>query len=426
MSNYLSIKKAELQDILKNLNIEYKEFKSRNLNLDMSRGKPCLDQIKISSPMLDVITSTSECKTETNIDCRNYGLYDGIPEIKRLFAEIMDVNASEVIVGGNSSLNMMFDFISCCMTHGIKGCEPWIKQDKVKFLCPAPGYDRHFDISSYFGMELISVPMTKFGPDMDIIEELIKNDKQIKGVWCIPKYSNPTGITYSDETVRRFAKLNPAARDFCIIWDNAYAIHDINDSPDELLGIMGECIKVNSQDMLVIFCSTSKVTFSGSGVAAMAAAEPILSQMRERYRIQTIGFDKINQLRHILFFENYGGILNHMEKNREILEPKFEAVLKILDKNFHDNPVISWTKPNGGYFISVDVYPNCAKRVVKLCKDAGVLLTPAGATYPNRLDPKDSNIRLSPTCPPVDELNTAMELFCLCVKIAILEKIINI
>ena len=420
-----SMRKNELEEEKRRLLDEYNKFKEKNLKLDMSRGKPSKEQVELSSSMLDIINSKSVCETREGVDCRNYGLLDGIMEIRELFAEIMQVSPEQVFVGGNSSLNMMFDTISCYMTHGVCENEPWIKQGDVKFLCPVPGYDRHFSILEYFGIGMITVPMTDNGPDMDIVEKLVSTDDTIKGIWCVPKYSNPEGITYSDDTVRRFAKLRPAASDFRIFWDNAYAIHGITDKPDILLNLMDECVKEGNEDLPIIFCSTSKVTFPGSGVAAMAASLENMKEIRRRYSFQTIGFDKINQLRHIYFFKNYSGVLRHMQKHKNILKPKFDIVINYLNNELADYGVAKWKVPNGGYFISVDVTDGCANRVVELCKDAGVILTPAGATYPYKNDPYDRNIRIAPTYPPESELKSAMELFCICVKLASIEKQLN-
>lgn len=415
-SDKLQIEKRKLLD-------EYNDFKSKGLKLDMSRGKPGVEQLNISAKILDIINSTSDCKTREGVECRNYGLADGIPEIKELFGKLMQVPSDWVIVGGNSSLNMMFDTFTCLMTQGIAGCAPWIKQDKIKFLCPSPGYDRHFAILDYYNVEPIVVPMNNDGPDMDIVEELVSNDESIKGIWCVPKYSNPTGITYSYEVVKRFSKLNPKAKDFRIFWDDAYAIHDISETPDKLISVMNESIKNGTEDNIIVFCSTSKITFPGSGVAAMASSPNNLEVLKKRYSIQTIGYDKINQLRHMHFFKDFNGMLAHMKKHKEILKPKFDMVLNKLRMNFNDNKLVKWTNPKGGYFISVDVMEGCAKRVVELCKNAGLILTPAGATYPKGKDLKDSNIRIAPTYPPVNELEQAMNLFCIAVKIASIERI---
>lgn len=421
--NYLNMSKSELTQQLEQLQDEYKKYCDMGLKLDMSRGKPGAEQLNLSEGLLKTIVSNDDCKTADGLDCRNYGVLTGIPEIKEMFAELLGVEENEIMVGGNSSLNMMFDTVSAMMTAKVNGGTPWAKLDKVKWLCPAPGYDRHFGITEYFGIEMITVPMTSQGPDMDMVEELVSNDSSIKGIWCVPKYSNPQGITYSDETVTRFAKLKPAADDFRIIWDNAYAIHDIAEQGDTLLNIMEECKKYGNEDLPIIFASTSKITFPGAGVACMAASEKNMKFFLKKYTIQTIGYDKLNMLRHVKFFGNYQGLLAHMQKHRAVLEPRFKAVTDKLDAELSGLGIAQWVNPKGGYFVSVDVLEGCAKRVVQLCKDAGVVLTGAGATYPYGKDPKDSNIRLAPTLPPVEELEIAMNLFCLSTKIAALEKL---
>lgn len=421
--NYLNMSKSELAQQLEQLQDEYKKYCDMGLKLDMSRGKPGAEQLNLSEGLLKTIVSNDDCKTADGLDCRNYGVLTGIPEIKEMFAELLGVEENEIMVGGNSSLNMMFDTVSAMMTANVNGGTPWAKLDKVKWLCPAPGYDRHFGITEYFGIEMITVPMTSQGPDMDMVEELVSNDSSIKGIWCVPKYSNPQGITYSDETVTRFAKLKPAADDFRIIWDNAYAIHDIAEQGDTLLNIMDECKKYGNEDLPIIFASTSKITFPGAGVACMAASDKNMKFFLNKYTIQTIGYDKLNMLRHVKFFGNYQGLLAHMQKHRAVLEPRFKAVTDKLDAELSGLGIAQWVNPKGGYFVSVDVLEGCAKRVVQLCKDAGVVLTGAGATYPYGKDPKDSNIRLAPTLPPVEELEIAMNLFCLSTKIAALEKL---
>jgi DNA-binding transcriptional MocR family regulator len=330
------------------------------------------------------------------------------------------------MVGGSSSLNMMFDAIACMMTAPIvQGCKPWYEVKDRKFLCPVPGYDRHFGITQYFGFEMIPVPMDENGPDMDMVEKLVAEDDSIKGIWCVPKYSNPTGITYSDETVRRFAALKPAAKDFRIMWDNAYCIHDVTDTPDTLLNIMDECAKHGNEDLPILFCSTSKITFAGAGVAAMAASDANMNVFYEKYKYQVISFDKLNMLRHVKFFKNYDGVMEHMQKHKAVLKPKFEVVVDALNAELGGSNIASWTNPNGGYFVSVDVFEGTAKRVVSLCKEAGVVLTGAGATYPLGIDPQDKNIRIAPSFPPVEELKTAMEVFCVCTKLAACEKILG-
>ena len=425
MVDYLSYSKEQLSAEKAELQRQYDAFKAQQLKLDMSRGKPGVDQTDLSLGLFDVLSSHTGFHAENGLDCRNYGLLDGLPEMKRLFGELMDVPAENVFVAGNSSLNLMFDCIASMMEQGAGGHTPWNKQGKIKFLCPSPGYDRHFGITEYFGFEMLPVPMTDFGPDMDEVERLVASDDKIKGIWCVPKYSNPLGITYSDETVRRFAYLKPAAPDFRVMWDNAYCVHDITDTPDKLLSLYDECQKAGTEDMVLYFSSTSKITFPGSGVAAFAASEKNMKEFKRRYSFQTIGFDKLNQLRHIRYFKDSNGLLEHMKLHKSVLRPKFEAVLSILERDLQGRGIARWTRPNGGYFVSVNVLSGCAKRVVSLCKEAGVVLTPAGATYPLGEDPNDSNIRLAPTYPPVSELVLAMDLFCICVRLAAAEKLLK-
>ena len=424
--DYLKCSAQELEQEYASLKKQYEDEKGKGLSLNMARGKPGKAQLDLSLGMLDVINSSSEFVGADGMDCRNYGILKGIDECRQLFAEILGVEKENVMVGGSSSLNMMFDTISCMMTKPIvEGCKPWYEVENRKFLCPVPGYDRHFGITGYYGFEMIPVPMTEDGPDMDMVEELVASDDSIKGIWCVPKYSNPQGITYSDETVRRFAALKPAAKDFRIMWDNAYCIHDVTDTPDELLNIMDACKEAGNEDMPILFCSTSKITFPGAGVAAMAASENNMKVFTERYNFEVISYDKLNMLRHVKYFGNYQGVLNHMKKHKEVLQPKFEIVLNALETELAPTATAQWTKPNGGYFVSVDVLPRTAKRVVQLCKEAGVVLTGAGATYPLGKDPKDSNIRIAPSFPPNSELEQAMEIFCICAKLAACEKLIN-
>ena len=421
--NYFEMSKEELDAQLEKFKNEYAEYKKMNLNLDMSRGKPGDEQLDLSEGLFTAVLAGKDCKALNGVDCRNYGVLDGIPRIKEMFARILGVDVSEVMVGGNSSLNMMFDTVSAMMTKNVNGGIPWGRLDKIKWLCPSPGYDRHFGITEYFGFEMITVPMTPEGPDMDIVEKLVSEDASIKGIWCVPKYSNPQGITYSDETVKRFARLRPAADDFRIMWDNAYVIHDISEKGDTLLNLMDECKKCGTEDLPIIFTSTSKITFPGSGVACMAASKNNMKFIKEKYAVQTIGYDKLNMLRHVRFFGDYEGLMAHMQKHRAVLEPRFNAVLEKLENQLGGLGIAEWIKPHGGYFVSVDVTEGCAKRIVQLCKEAGVVLTNAGATFPYGNDPKDSNIRLAPTLPPVEELKTAMDLFCVCTKLAALEKL---
>ncbi|MBQ7504202.1 MAG: aminotransferase class I/II-fold pyridoxal phosphate-dependent enzyme [Ruminococcus sp.] len=422
---YKSASKEALLTEKETLLKQYEQYKAKGLSLNMARGKPSPEQLDVSMPMLDTLHSTVDYNAQDGLDCRNYGELDGIFECKKLFAEIMGVNPDSVFVGGNSSLNMMFDTISAFMTDSpYNDLEPWFNIKDRKFLCPVPGYDRHFGITGYFGFEMITVPMNSDGPDMDIIEKLVSEDSSIKGIWCVPKYSNPTGITFSDEVVKRFANLKPAAKDFRIMWDNAYAVHDVNDTPDTLLNIVDECEKSGNVDMPIVFCSTSKITFSGAGVAAMSASKLNMDFLKKRYTYATIGYDKINMLRHAKFFGDFKGLKKHMQKHKELLSPKFSTVIDKLNSNFKDNGIAEWTNPNGGYFVSVDVYPGTAKKVVELCKNAGVVLTGAGATFPNSMDPEDKNIRIAPSFPSVEELSLAMDIFCVCVKLAAIDKFI--
>lgn len=420
------LNKTELSDLLNSELKKYDEYKTKNLKLDMSRGKPGADQLDITAAMLSVITSNEDCFDTDGTDCRNYGVLDGIPSAKKMFAELLEVGINEILVGGNSSLNMMYDTIARAMSFGVLGSEkPWGKYEKIKFLCPVPGYDRHFSICQLFGIEMINITMNSDGPDMDEIEALVSSDDTIKGIWCVPMYSNPDGITYSDEVVKRFANLKPKAKDFRILWDNAYAVHHLPDTKDNLLNILDECKKVGNADIVFEFTSTSKVSYPGAGVAAMAASEANLTFIKKQLFVQTIGPDKLNQLRHSKYFKNYDGILAQMEKHKQILAPKFEAVLEKLDKEFSGLGIAEWNKPNGGYFVSLNTIDGCAKRALALAKEAGVTMTPAGATFPYGKDPKDRNIRIAPTFPPVSELNVAMELFCICVKIACIEKLLE-
>lgn len=424
--NYLNCGREELEREYVALTKEYEDVKGKGLKLNMARGKPGKEQLDLSLGLLDVLNSKSDFVGADGMDCRNYGVLEGIDECRKLFGDILGVDSKYVMVGGSSSLNMMFDTISCLMTKSVaEGCKPWYEVKNRKFLCPVPGYDRHFGITEYYGFEMIPVPMTEDGPDMDVVEKLVESDDTIKGIWCVPKYSNPQGITYSDETVKRFAALKPAAKDFRIMWDNAYCIHDINDTPDELLNIFDECKKNGTEDMPILFCSTSKITFPGAGVAAMAASENNMKLFKERYNFEVISYDKLNMLRHVRYFKDFDGVMEHMQKHKAILKPKFDIVLNALDSKLKPVGIGEWTNPNGGYFVSVDVLSGTAKRVVQLCKEAGVVLTGAGATYPYGKDPDDKNIRIAPTFPPNDELKTAMDVFCICTKLAACEKLLE-
>lgn len=421
MSNYYKMSKEELAAEFSAVRAEYEHLRSLHLSLDMSRGKPGFDNMDLSEKMFDLVGNDTGFKNISGIDCRNYGGLDGLAELKNLFASILELEPDQIIVGGNSSLNMMFDTIAQAMTHGMGG-EPWGRQDGLKFLCPVPGYDRHFAITEYFGFELIPVPTTEEGPDMDVVEELVKDEK-VKGIWCVPKYSNPEGITYSDNVVRRMAALKPAAGDFRIFWDNAYVVHDLYDEGDKLLNIYTECVKAGNPDLPIIFTSTSKITFPGAGVAAEAASPNNVALLKGRMKYQTIGPDKLNQLRHARLLHNLDDVKEHMKKHAAILRPKFEAVLNEMDKQLAETGVAHWTKPKGGYFISLYVPEGCAKRVEQLCANAGMILTPAGATYPYGNDPKDSNLRIAPSYPSVEEIKTASVVLCTAVRYAVLEKL---
>lgn len=426
MKAYKDLSKEELLTLQKQLNKEYEEAKAKGLKLDMSRGKPAASQLDMEMDFMNVLNADSIFKTEAGVDCRNYGIMDGIPEARKLIGDVLGVSADNVIVFGNASLNIMYDTVARSEIFGVMGETPWCKLDKVKFLCPVPGYDRHFAITEQFGIEMINVPMTEDGPDMDMVEELVNTDSAVKGIWCVPKYSNPQGYTYSDETVKRFAALKPAAKDFRIYWDNAYVIHDLyEEKKDTLLDIISECEKAGNPDMVYEFCSTSKVTFPGSGIAALAASKANLDFIKKFMTIQTIGYDKVNQLRHVRYFKDAEGMKAHMMKHAAIMRPKFEAVFHVLESELNGLGIGSWTEPKGGYFISFDALEDCAKKIVEKCKEAGVVLTGAGATYPYKKDPKDSNIRLAPSFPTPEELAMATDLFVLCVKIVSVEKLLK-
>ena len=375
--------------------------------------------------MMDVLNSESDLVSSEGFDCLNYGILDGISDARRLLADMSEVAERHILIYGNSSLNVMFDTISRAMTHGIMGSTPWSKLDKVKFLCPVPGYDRHFAITEYFGIEMINIPLYEDGPDMDMVEKLVSEDPAVKGIWCVPKYANPTGISYSDKTVKRFAHLKPAAEDFRIFWDNAYSIHHLyDDKYDVILEILNECIKAGNGDMVFKFISTSKVSFPGSGIAALAASRANIEDAKKHMQFQTIGHDKLNQLRHVRFFRDMYGMHNHMRKHADILRPKFEKVWEVLDRELEGLEIGTWTKPLGGYFISFNAMEGCAKAIVAKAKEAGLVMTGAGATFPYGKDPKDSNIRIAPSFPTVEELAVAAEIFVLSVKLVSIDKLL--
>lgn len=425
MEKYMMLSKDELRELESSLAEEYAKAQQMGLKLDMSRGKPSPAQLDIAMGILDTVNSSSDIKSEDGVDCRNYGGLDGIPEARHLMADVMDVNYENVIVYGNSSLNIMYDTISRLMLEGTGGNTPWCKLDKVKFLCPVPGYDRHFAITQHFGVEMITVPMNEGGPDMDMVEKLVADDDSVKGIWCVPKFSNPGGCVYSDEVVRRMAALKPAAKDFRIMWDNAYALHYLyEDNQPHILDIISECEKAGNPDMVYEFASTSKISFAGAGIAALATSKANIAEIKKALTIQTIGYDKLNQLRHVRYYKNKDGIMKHMMKQAEVLRPKFEAVEEVLDRELSGLGIGTWTKPLGGYFISFNAMPGCAKAIVAKCKEAGMVLTGAGATYPYGQDPEDSNIRIAPSFPTVSDMRKAAELFALCVKLVSVEKLL--
>ena len=425
MKPYAEMSREELQQLLAQLKEEYQRYQHMELQLDMSRGKPCREQLDLSMGMMDALYSGADLTCEDGTDCRNYGVLDGIYEAKVLLGDMMENNPDNIIIYGNSSLNVMYDTVARAMTHGIMGGTPWCKQEGIKFLCPVPGYDRHFAITEYFGIEMIPVPMSPTGPDMDLVEKLVSEDEKIKGIWCVPKYSNPQGYSYSNETVCRFARLKPAAKDFRIFWDNAYGIHHLYDiNQDYLVEILAECKRAGNPDLVYKFASTSKITFPGSGIAALATSDNNLVDIKNQLRHQTIGHDKVNQLRHVRFFGDIHGMMEHMKKHADIIRPKFEAVEEIFEKNLGGLGIGEWTKPNGGYFISFDAMPGCAKAIVASALKAGVKLTGAGSTWPYGKDPQDSNIRIAPTYPPLEDLRTAAELFTLCVRIVSIKKLL--
>ncbi len=426
MKSYREMSKEELKQLKDQLEKEYADAKGKGLKLDMSRGKPAPAQLDLSMEMLDILNSKSNTQAENGLDCRNYGMMDGIGEAKKMMADMIGVKPESVIVCGNASLPIMYDTVSRSMTHGVLGEQPWCKQEKIKFLCPVPGYDRHFAITEHFGIEMIAVPMREDGPDMDMVEKMVHEDESIKGIWCVPKYANPTGITYSDEVVKRFAALKPAAKDFRIYWDNAYAVHHLyDDVQDELIDILAECEKAGNSDLVFEFCSTSKVSFAGAGIAAVAASEENLKWFQKSMTVQTIGYDKLNMLRHVRYFKDMDGIKIHMKKHAEIMRPKFEIVLKTLEEELGGTGIGTWTNPKGGYFISFQAMEGCAREIVSKCKEAGMVLTGAGAAYPYGNDPQDSNIRIAPSFPTLQEMEAAIELFVLCVKLVSVNKLME-
>ena len=421
---YNQMSREELVTLKSELDKKYEEVKGLGLSLDMSRGKPGADQLDLTVDMLNVMVNAEDCKAENGFDCRNYGVLDGIPECKKLFAELLEVEPKNIIVGGTSSLNLMYDYLNQCMYLGVAGCAPWSEQGKAKFICNVPGYDRHFAITEFFGIEMISVEMDEFGPDVEKIAELVK-DPMVKGMFCVPKYSNPNGVTYSNERVKALASLKPAAKDFRVIWDNAYIIHELTDTPDMLMNIFEACKEYGTEDYFVEFTSTSKISFPGAGVSAIAASDNNIAEIKKRLNFQTISYDKLNQLRHVKYFKNVDGIRKHMEKHASIIAPKFRMVLDMLENEIKPYGIGEWVAAKGGYFISYNTIGCSAKRIGELCKDAGLVLTTVGATYPYGVDPEDKNIRIAPTFPSVENLQKAMEVFCLCAKLAAVEELLK-
>lgn len=419
---FSDMSKEQLIAEYNNLKEEYKTIKEQGLKLDMSRGKPAPDQLDLSMDMLKQVIGVCDCKAENGFDCRNYGVLDGIPECKKLFSEILDMPAENIILGGTSSLALMFDYITQCMLTGA-GDKPWNQQGEVKFICNVPGYDRHFSICEYYGIKMINVPLLEDGPDIEKITELVK-DPSVKGMFCVPKYSNPSGITYSDDKVRALAALKPAAKDFRVIWDNAYVVHDLNNTPDRLLNIFEACKEYGTEDNFVEFTSTAKISFPGGGVSCIAASDNNIKMILARLNMQTICYDKLNQLRHVKFFKDLEGIKAHMRKHAALIEPKFSIVIEAFERELAGKGVAEWTNPNGGYFISLDTLNCSAKRVGALCKSLGVVLTNVGATYPYGVDPEDKNIRIAPTFPSVADMKKAAEVLCLCIKLATIENLV--
>lgn len=425
MKSYIDMEKAELLELKQTLETQFEEVKGKGLKLDISRGKPSANQLDLGMGLLDMVNSQTDTISAEGFDCRNYGAFDGLLEAKELMGSVVGVAKENVIVYGNASLNIMFDTVSRAMTHGVLGSTPWCKLDQVKFLCPVPGYDRHFAVTEYFGVEMINIPMTAEGPDMDMVEKLVSEDAAIKGIWCVPKYSNPQGYSYSDETVKRFAALKPAAEDFRIYWDNAYVLHNLyEDKQDDVLEILEECRKAGNPDMVYEFCSTSKVSFAGAGISALISSEANLAQAKKHLSFQTIGHDKLNQLRHVRYFENLEGMKAHVQKHAEIMRPKFETITRVLEQELGGLAIGSWTSPLGGYFLSFDSMPGCAKAIVAKAKEAGLVMTGAGATYPYGKDPQDSNIRIAPTLPTPQELEVAAEVFVLSIKLVSIDKLL--
>jgi DNA-binding transcriptional MocR family regulator len=422
MTDFRNLDPRELEKHRLELIRRYRAFQSRNLDIDMTRGKPCPEQLDLALGMLDCVNSR-DFQAENGIDCRNYGGLDGLPEAKRLFAQYLEVEADEIVIGGNSSLNMMYDALVRAMIHGVvDGDVPWGKLPGVKFLCPSPGYDRHFSMCEHLGIEMVPVDMRADGPDMAQVEEIVVRDASVKGMWCVPKYSNPTGATYSDEVVERLANMQTKAQDFRIFWDNAYAVHHLTEAPDRLSNVLTACKRAGNPERAFIFGSTSKISFAGAGVAMMAGSAKNIALAKKQMAFQTIGPDKLNQLRHVRFFRDMGGIETHMKKHAAILQPKFDAVQRVLEAELADKNVAEWSRPNGGYFVSVNTLDGCAQSVVRMAAEARVKLTPAGSTFPYKRDPQDRNIRIAPSFPPVRDIRLAMEVVAICIQLVSIDR----
>ncbi|NLM37148.1 MAG: aminotransferase class I/II-fold pyridoxal phosphate-dependent enzyme [Firmicutes bacterium] len=423
MVDLLTLNTDTLRHMQKHLFLKYEEFRQKRLKLNMSRGKPCPEQLDLSSGLFEGLDRNH--LAEDGTDCRNYGGLGGLPEARRLFGELLEVQPEEIIIHGNSSLALMHDLIARALLFGVDGQHaPWGRHP-VKFLCPSPGYDRHFAICQFFNIEMVTVPLLDDGPDMDFVEELVAKDETIKGIWCVPKHSNPTGITYSDQVVTRLARMKTQAPDFRIFWDNAYAWHDFTAAPVPLKNILTACKEANHPDRVYIFSSTSKITYAGAGLAMVASSRQNINRLTKQMAIQTIGPNKLNQLAHVRFFKTAHNVRLHMQKHAAFIRPKFDLVLNLLETELGTQKIATWSRPQGGYFISFNTMPGCAKKVVQMAADAGVELTKAGATFPYGIDPLDQNIRIAPTYPPLAELKTAMELFIVCVQLVSIEKILS-
>ena len=421
----MNMTNAEMRTAYEAALTEFQGWKAKNLKLNMARGKPSSAQLDLVSDILNVLVDPRDCKVD-GMDARNYGELGGLPCAKAYWADVLGCQENEVFVGGSASLTLMYDLISKAYTHGLKNSpRPWCKEEKLKFLCPAPGYDRHFRITESFGFELITIPMTENGPDMDMVEDLVK-DPAVKGIWCVPKYSNPEGIIYSDETIARFASLKAAAPDFTIMWDNAYCVHEFEGEFVPFKDIITLCREAGNPDMVFEFASTSKITFPGAGISVMASSAENIKYMENLLGVQLISYDKVNQLRHVKYLQNKEHTLEVMKRHATLMAPKFQIVLEVLDREIAPLGFAQWNKPKGGYFVSLNTMPGTAKRALALCKEAGVVMTDAGATYPYGIDPMDTNIRIAPSLPPVAELEQAMAVFCLCLKIAAFEKELGI